>query len=95
MDGVIEKPKLGRAKGKADGAAKPSGKRELFVAGAQRKTTSAMRAIRQVGKYGNPSRYQYGPDDVRKIIGALNLEVEALKTRMSEKSAKREIEFTL
>jgi hypothetical protein len=92
MDGVMEKPKPGKAK--AEGAGKTVA-REPFVDGAQSKTRGAIRAIRAIGKFGNPNRYKYGEDDVRKIVSALTLEVESLKRRMSDKSGQSSIEFTL
>lgn len=71
------------------------GKREKFVALAERRTANAMRAIRVIGNLSNRSHYDYTDADVRKIASALNGEVEALKRRFSEPSARKSIEFKL
>jgi hypothetical protein len=70
-------------------------KREKFVQLAQSRTINAIRAIRVIGKLGNKSHYQYDEADVKKIVGALNKEVDALKARMSDQSGKAEVEFKL
>ena len=72
-----------------------NGKREKFVQLAESRTVNAMRAIRVIGKLGNKSHYEYSESDVKKIVGALNKEIEALKARMGEKSGRDEVEFKL
>ena len=72
-----------------------SAKREKFVQLAQSRTVNAIRAIRVIGKLGNKSHYEYGDADVKKIVGALSKEVDALKARMSDQGGKAEVEFTL
>ena len=57
-------------------------KREKFVKLAEGRTVNAIKAIRIIGKLGNRNAYEYDEADVRKIIKALNDEIEALKTRM-------------
>lgn len=70
-------------------------KRGKFVQLAQSRTVNAIRAIRVIGKLGNKAHYQYDEADVRKIVGALNKEVDALKARMSDQGAKAGVEFKL
>jgi hypothetical protein len=70
-------------------------KRAKFVELAKSRTVNAIRAIRVIGKLGNKSAYEYDDNDVRKIISALSKEIDALKSRMSTKSGKDEIEFSL
>ena len=53
-------------------------KRAKFVELAQSRTTNAIRAIRVIGKLGNPAAYDYDESDVKKIASALTKEVEAL-----------------
>jgi hypothetical protein len=72
-----------------------SEKREKFVQLAQSRTVNAIRAIRVIGKLGNKSHYDYSEADVKKIVGALNKEIDALKSRMGEKSGRDEVEFKL
>lgn len=77
-----------RAVGKRD-------KRQKFVELAQRRTVNAIKAIRVIAKLGNKSAYEYDEADVRKIIGALSKEIEALKARMSSSGGKEAVDFKL
>ena len=70
-------------------------KREKFVQLAESRTANAMRSIRVIGKLGNKSHYNYSEADVKKIIGALTKEIDALKSRMGDKSGRDEVEFKL
>lgn len=70
-------------------------KRAKFVALAETRTVNAIRVIRVIGKLGNKSAYEYDDADVKKIISALSKEVDALKTRLVQKSGKAEVEFKL
>jgi hypothetical protein len=74
---------------------KSGGKREKFVELAERRTTNAIRAIRVLAKLGNRSAYEFDDSDVRKIVNALNKEVDALKTRMSASGSKDAVDFKL
>ena len=70
-------------------------KREKFVKLAENRTRNAIRAIRVIGKLGNKNAYQFDDSDVHKIVRALNKEVEALKSRMSQTGSKDAVEFSL
>ncbi|MFN3961117.1 MAG: hypothetical protein ACK4NP_14585 [Parvularculaceae bacterium] len=70
-------------------------KREKFVRLAQSRTANAMKAIRIIAKLGNKSHYEYDERDVRKIVAALNKEVEALRSRMLSSGGKDLVEFNL
>ena len=72
-----------------------SSKREKFVQLAESRTANAIRAIRVIGKLGNKSHYEYSEQDVKKIVGALNKELDALKVRMGDKPGRDEVEFKL
>jgi hypothetical protein len=79
---------------------RPSGervteKRRKFVNLAQSRTVNAIRAIRVIGKLGNPHAYEYDESDVRKIVRALHLEIEALKSRMSSTKPPSDVDFSL
>ena len=54
-----------------------------------------MRAIRVIGKLGNKSHYDYNEQDVKKIVAALNREIDALKVRMGDKAGRDDVEFKL
>ena len=70
-------------------------KRAKFVELAESRTVNAIKAIRVIGKLGNKSHYQYDEADVRKIVAALNKEIESLKTRMLSKGGKDSVDFKL
>ena len=70
-------------------------KRQKFVELGQKRTINAIKAIRVIGKLGNKAHYEYDESDVRKIVTALNKEVEALKHRLSQTKNHDEIGFSL
>ena len=70
-------------------------KRAKFVELAQSRTTNAIRAIRVIGKLGNRAAYEYDESDVKKIVGALTKEIEALRARMLTRGSKQTVEFKL
>jgi hypothetical protein len=84
-----------QVKGKKLAAESTNEKREKFKQLAESRTSNAIRAIRVIGKLGNKSHYDYTEQDVKKIVTALNREVEALKVRMGEKTGRDEVEFKL
>lgn len=72
-----------------------STKREKFVKLAESRTVNAIKAIRVIGKLGNHNAYEYGDADVRKIVKALNDEIEALKNRMKTTNSSDGVDFKL
>ena len=72
-----------------------SSKRDKFVSLAQSRTVNAIKAIRVIGKLGNKSAYDFNETDVKKIVAALNREVEALRARMTSTSGKESVDFKL
>lgn len=82
-------------KGKKVAAESTSEKREKFKQLAESRTSNAIRAIRVIGKLGNKSHYDYTEQDVKKIVTALNREIEALKIRMGDKTGRDDVEFKL
>jgi hypothetical protein len=70
-------------------------KREKFVKLAESRTTNAIKAIRTIGKLGNPSAYEYDENDVKKIVKALTDEIEAMKTRMKNSKPSDDVDFKL
>lgn len=70
-------------------------RREKFIKLAETRTINAIKAIRIIGKLGNPNAYVYSEDDVRKITKALNTEVEAMKNRLSTTKSSNGVNFKL
>lgn len=70
-------------------------RREKFVSLAEKRTTNAIRAIRTIGKLGNPSTYEYTDADVRKIAKALGDEIETMKNKMKSTQPREKIIFRL
>lgn len=70
-------------------------KRENFVRLAESRTANAIKSIRVIGKLGNKSAYDFSEADVKKIVAALNREVDALKARMLSTGGKETVEFRL
>lgn len=70
-------------------------KRAKFVELAEKRTVNAIRAIRTISKLGNRAHYDYDENDVRKIVAALNKEIEALKAKMSGTADREAIKFKL
>lgn len=71
------------------------GKRDKFVELAQARTKNAIKAIRIIGKLGNKNAYDFSDADVKKIVSALNREIEAMKARMSQTGGKESVDFSL
>ena len=84
-----------KVKGKKLAAETTTERREKFKKLAESRTGNAMRAIRVIGKLGNKSHYDYTEQDVKKIVTALNREIDALKVRMGDKTGRDEVEFKL
>jgi len=70
-------------------------KREKFVKLAESRTVNAIKAIRVIGKLGNRNAYDYDDADVRKIVKALNDEIDALKNRMKTTKSSDGVNFRL
>ena len=71
------------------------GRRRKFIKLAEKRTVNAIKAIRIIGKLGNPNAYEYDDNDVRKIVKALNDEIEAMKTRMKNTKPSDDVAFRL
>lgn len=79
----------------AEAAKGKAGKREKFVELAENRTRTAIKAIRTIAKLGNKSAYDYTEADVKKIAGALQREIDALKARMTQSGTKDSVDFSL
>ena len=76
-------------------ASSKASKREKFVKLAESRTVNAIKAIRIIGKLGNRNAYDYDDADVRKIVKALDDEIEALKNRMKTTKTSDGVDFKL
>ena len=70
-------------------------RRQKFIKLAEKRTVNAIKAIRIIGKLGNPNAYEYDENDVRKIVKALNDEIGAMKTRMKNTKPSDDVTFRL
>ena len=70
-------------------------KRDKFVKLAEKRTINAIKAIRIIGKLGNPNAYDYSERDVKKISKALTDEIDAMKHRMQSTTSSDDVEFKL
>ena len=61
-------------------------KRDNFIRLAEARVTRAIDSMRVIGNLSNRSNYEYGDEDVRKIITALQAELTALKAQFKTKS---------
>lgn len=55
--------------------------RERFIGLANKRVTVAIRQLRLIGNLANRKNYSYEPDDARKIVKALQRELDDLKSR--------------
>jgi hypothetical protein len=79
----------------AEAAQPKRDKRKKFVEIAEKRTINAIKTIRVIGKLGNKAHYEYDETDIRKIVSALNKEIETLRNRLSQTKGKEEIDFRL
>lgn len=70
-------------------------KRLKFVELAEKRVTRAIKDIRLIGNLSNRSAYEFVDDDVRKIVRALQRELETLKVRFGDGGSASDIEFRL
>jgi len=61
-------------------------KRDNFIRLAEARVTRAIDSMRVIGNLSNRSNYEYGDEDVRKIITTLQAELTALKAQFKTKS---------
>ena len=58
-------------------------KRDAFRRLAAQRTNSVLERLRILGNCANPTLYEYGEDDVRKIFRAIESEVRTMKAKFS------------
>lgn len=70
-------------------------RRKKFVELAEKRTVNAIKAIRVISKLGNRNAYEYSDDDVRKIVKALNEEIDSMKRKMTSTGRSDSVNFKL
>ena len=69
--------------------------RERFIELANKRVTVAIRQLRLVGNLSNRKNYSYDPDDARKIIRALQRELDDLKSKFRGEENNDKSKFNL
>ena len=69
--------------------------RERFVELANKRVTNAIRAVRLVGNLSNRRAYEYTDADAKKIVRALQDEINVLKARFQGDSGDDGVIFSL
>jgi ABC-type Fe3+-hydroxamate transport system substrate-binding protein len=70
-------------------------KRAKFVELATARVNRVIKELRLVGNLSNKSSYEYTEEDGKKILRALQRELDALKGRFGEQGAGNDTTFTL
>jgi hypothetical protein len=70
-------------------------KRAKFVELANKRVNKAIAQLRLVGNLSNKSAYEFTDDDARKILKALQKEVETLKSKFTDGAGSDGNEFQL
>ena len=70
-------------------------KRAKFVELANKRVNKAIAQLRLVGNLSNKSAYEFTDEDTRKIVKALQKEVEAIKAKFSNEAGGDGNEFQL
>jgi len=72
-----------------------SRRRERFVHLAEKRVIRTIKDLRLVGNLANRSNYEYEPEDVEKILKALDVEFRALKRRFEVGGGREMVDFKL
>lgn len=70
-------------------------RRAKFVELAQNRVNKAISHIRLIGNLANRTNYEFDDEDARKIVKALQREVDALKAKFGDKGGASSSSFTL
>lgn len=73
----------------------PRDKRAKFVELAQSRVNKTLAQIRLVGNLANRNNYEFNEEDARKIVRALQKEVDAVKAKFSDSGGSQGPEFKL
>jgi hypothetical protein len=78
----------------ADKAKRAAEKAAKFVEVAQKRVAKAIQAVRLIGNLASPN-YVYTPEQVDKIVGGLQAEVDTVYEAFKAKKSKEKVSFTL
>lgn len=70
-------------------------KRKKFVELATKRVNRAIRDLRLIGNLSNASAYSYTEEDVRKVVRALQRELEAIRARFGARGGDTDQDFSL
>ncbi len=70
-------------------------KRAKFVELAQSRVNKAMTHIRLVGNLANRANYEFDEEDAKKIVRALQKEIDSVKAKFGDASGSQGTEFKL
>lgn len=70
-------------------------KRAKFVELANNRVNRALNDIRLIGNLSNRSAYDYTEEDVRKVVRALQREIDTMRGRFGSAAGSSESEFSL
>jgi len=70
-------------------------KRAKFIELANNRVTRAIRDMRLIGNLSNRSAYEYGDEDVKRILKTLQKEIDVIRTRFSSGGGASDVEFRL
>ena len=70
-------------------------KRAKFVELANKRVTKCVKDLKLVGNLANKANYDFSEEDAKKIVRALQREVDSIRARFSEKGSSSGLEFSL
>ncbi len=70
-------------------------KRAKFVELANNRVNRAIKDLKLIGNLSNKAAYEYSEEDVKKIVRALQRELDTLRGRFSDSGSGGEMNFTL
>jgi hypothetical protein len=70
-------------------------KREKFIALANKRVNRTLKDLRLIGNLSNTAAYSYTDEDVKKILRALQREIDAIKARFGGPGEAGDSEFKL
>jgi hypothetical protein len=70
-------------------------RRERFVGLANSRVTAAIKQIRLVGNLANKKNYEYTSDEARKIVRALQRELDELKSKFKGEPSSDSVIFSI
>ncbi|QHS52371.1 hypothetical protein [Edaphobacter sp. 12200R-103] len=70
-------------------------KRAKFVELANKRVTKTIRDLKLVGNLSNRAAYDYTDDDAKKIVRALQKEVDSIRSRFADNGDSTSLDFSL